>query len=58
MIGKIQNITNFDQIEYVGYSQGTSSMFQLLAQKPEVSEIFSSYVALSPVSFSGIICFI
>lgn len=37
-IAHVQKKTNYDQIAYVGYSQGTLTMFQLLSLKPDVAK--------------------
>ena len=50
-IGYIQKATNYDQIAYVGYSQGTSTMFELLSFRPEVAHAIRPYIALAPVSY-------
>ena len=52
-IAHVQNVTNYDQIAYIGYSQGTLTMFNLLALKPEVSKAIKPYIALAPVAYLG-----
>lgn len=52
-IAHVQNVTNYDQIAYIGFSQGTLTMFNLLALKPEVSKAIKPYIALAPVAFLG-----
>ena len=49
----MQKVTNYDQIAYVGYSQGTLTMFELLAFKPEVAKAIRPYIALAPVAYLG-----
>lgn len=42
-----------DQIAYVGYSQGTLTMFELLSLKPEIAKVIKPYFALAPVAHLG-----
>ena len=44
-------MTDYDQIAYIGYSQGTTTMFQLLSFRPEVANAIRPYIALAPVAF-------
>ena len=49
----MQKVTNYDQIAYVGFSQGTLTMFQLLSFRPEVAKAIRPYIALAPVAYLG-----
>jgi len=52
-IAHIQNATNFDQIAYLGFSQGSLTMFNLLSLKPEVSKVLKPVIAMAPVAYLG-----
>lgn len=52
-IAHVQKVTNYDQIAYVGFSQGTLTMFELLSFKPEVAKAIRVYIALAPVAYIG-----
>lgn len=47
----ILSTTGFSQLGYVGHSLGTSSMFQLLADRPDYSRYIKPYIALAPVAY-------
>lgn len=49
-IAYIQNYTKSDSIGYVGHSQGTLILFQLLAIRPEFEKIIKPIIALAPVA--------
>lgn len=53
MIDFTLNTTGQKQLFYVGHSQGTSSMFALLSQKPEYNKKVKLFVALAPVVTLG-----
>lgn len=42
-----------DQIAYVGFSQGSLAMFELLGLRPETSKAIRPYIALAPIAFLG-----
>lgn len=52
-IEHVLNVTGFATVGYVGYSQGTTSMFALLTIRPEWAAIVQPFVALAPVTFLG-----
>lgn len=47
----ILSTTGFSQLGYVGHSLGTSSMFQLLSDRPDYSRYIQPYIALAPVAY-------
>lgn len=51
VIDYVRNVTNYKKIAYVGHSQGTTTMFQLLSTFREYNEIITPFVALSPVVY-------
>lgn len=51
MIDYIVNKTSVEKISYVGHSQGTTSFFVMVSEKPEYNEKIKVMVALAPVAF-------
>lgn len=51
VIDYVRNITHSKTVGYVGYSQGTATMFALLSLKPEYADIVQPFIALAPVAF-------
>ena len=49
-IAYIQNYTRFESIGYVGHSQGTLILFQLLGIRPEFERILKPIIMLAPVA--------
>jgi len=43
--------TNKTKVIYIGHSQGSTTMFALLASKPQYNEKISIFVALAPVTY-------
>lgn len=41
------------KLVYVGYSESTLFMFELLAYKPEVADKISAFIAMAPVAYVG-----
>ncbi|KAK5646575.1 hypothetical protein RI129_005039 [Pyrocoelia pectoralis] len=50
-IDYILNVTNMKRLFYVGYSQGTTSFFLMVAAKPEYNEKVIMMTALAPVVY-------
>ncbi|XP_022823996.1 lipase 3-like [Spodoptera litura] len=53
MIDYVLNVTEQPSIKYVGYSQGTTSFFVMMSERPEYNEKISVMIALSPVAYIG-----
>ncbi|GFY67884.1 hypothetical protein TNIN_366361 [Trichonephila inaurata madagascariensis] len=53
MIDHVLNVTNQDQLAYIGHSQGTTAAFALLSENPEYNKKVKVFIALAPVA-SGI----
>ena len=49
-IAYIQNYTRFESMGYVGHSQGTLILFQLLGVRPEFERILKPIIMLAPVA--------
>ncbi|XP_074600569.1 lysosomal acid lipase/cholesteryl ester hydrolase-like [Brevipalpus obovatus] len=48
VIGHILNVTQREDVAWIGHSQGTSTMFALLADRPEYSKKVKPFIALGP----------
>lgn len=51
MIDYVRGHTGFKTVGYVGYSQGTTSMFAMLSIRPHYAHIVQPFVALAPALF-------
>ncbi|XP_035456038.1 lipase 3-like [Spodoptera frugiperda] len=51
MIDYVLNVTEKSSVKYIGYSQGTTSFFVMLSERPEYNDKVSVMVALSPVAY-------
>ena len=49
VIDYIKDVCNASTLAYVGFSQGTTMMFGLLASQPEYSESIRPFIAMAPV---------
>lgn len=47
----VQQISRKEKIPYVGWSQGSTIMFGLLAERPEYTDIIEPYIAFAPVAY-------
>lgn len=47
----VQEKSGQSKIPYVGFSQGTTIMFGLLADRPEYADIIEPFIALSPIAY-------
>ncbi|XP_054166027.1 lipase member J-like [Oppia nitens] len=52
-IDHVLRVTNSNNIAYIGYSLGTTIMFQLLASKPIYSKIIKPFISLGPFVYLG-----
>ncbi|KAG8201347.1 hypothetical protein JTE90_016824 [Oedothorax gibbosus] len=53
MIDYVLNITGQKQLSYIGHSQGTTTAFAMLSQKPEYNQKINIFIALAPVTTVG-----
>lgn len=53
MIDYILATTNFEQLQYVGHSQGTTACFVMASERPEYNDKIKMMHALAPVAFMG-----
>lgn len=53
MIDYISEITGQRRMHYVGHSQGTTSYFVLLSQRPEYNDRIISAHMLAPIAYMG-----
>ncbi|CAH0699452.1 unnamed protein product [Spodoptera exigua] len=51
MIDYALNITQKSSLKYIGFSQGTTTFFVLLSERPEYNDKISVMIALSPVAY-------
>lgn len=50
VIDYVRNVTSRKTVGYIGFSQGTATMFALLSMRPEYAKIVRPFLALAPVS--------
>ena len=50
LVGHVQKMTNSSEISYVGFSQGTLTMFELLSMESQVNQMVKPFIALAPVT--------
>lgn len=53
LIDYVSTVANVSKVGYVGYSMGTSLMFQLMSAQPEYSKVVDPFVAMAPVVYMG-----
>ena len=53
VIDYVTSVANSSKVCYIGYSMGTTLMFQLLAAQPEYSKIIEPFIAMAPVVYMG-----
>lgn len=51
IIGLVLAKSNHTTLGYIGFSQGTSSMFALMSLKPEYARVVRPFLALAPIAF-------
>ena len=51
LIDYVKNATGKPSLGYIGHSQGSYMMFNLLSIKPEYSKLVKPFIAISPVSY-------
>ena len=51
VIAKVRSVTGHPTVAYIGYSQGTTAMFALLASRPEYGAIIRPFIAWAPVVY-------
>lgn len=47
----VQETTGYPKIAFVGWSQGSTMMFGLLADRPEYADIIEPFVAFAPIAY-------
>lgn len=50
-IDYILDESNYTQVNYIGHSQGTTSFFVMMSERPEYNEKVSMMIALAPVAY-------
>lgn len=53
MIDYILDTTEFEQLHYVGHSQGTTAFFVMASERPEYNDKVIMMHALAPIAFMG-----
>lgn len=53
MIDYILDTTGFEQLHYVGHSQGTTAFFVMASERPEYNDKIKMMHALAPIAFMG-----
>ncbi|XP_026468945.1 lipase 3-like [Ctenocephalides felis] len=53
MIDHVLNVTKQTSLHYAGHSQGTTSFFVMLSERPEYNSKISCMHALAPIAFMG-----
>lgn len=53
MIDYIIDTTEFEQLHYVGHSQGTTAFFVMASERPEYNDKVIMMHALAPIAFMG-----